>query len=151
MSNHGLVTSHQLLVPTAISTLALLLSGCMVGPNYHKPAAPVPPAFQEPAVPPTAGQNAIGYSDWWKVFHDQTLDGLEVQADAANQDIKIAVAHVDEATATTKCRSFLSAAYDRRCAQRLSHPRGAEPPKQRQYQWPRSNLHRYSAAAFCQL
>jgi outer membrane protein TolC len=132
---------HQLAVPTAISTVALLLSGCMVGPNYHKPAAPVPPAFQEPTVPPPAGQNAIGYSDWWKVFNDPTLDGLEVQADAANKDIKIAIAHVDEATATTKAvHSFLLPTI-RCCAQRLSHPRGAEPAKQRQYQWARSNLH----------
>ncbi|MEA3004952.1 MAG: hypothetical protein QOI94_221, partial [Acidobacteriaceae bacterium] len=51
---------YQLPMPAAISTLALLLSGCMVGPNYHKPAAPVPPAFREPTVPPPADQNAIG-------------------------------------------------------------------------------------------
>jgi outer membrane protein, multidrug efflux system len=81
-------------VPAAISTLALLLSGCMVGPNYHKPAAPVPLAFHGPVVPPP-GQNAIGHSDWLKVFHDPTLDGLEVHADAANKDIKIAIAHVE--------------------------------------------------------
>ena len=92
---------HRTLVPTAMSTAALLISGCMVGPNYHKPAAPVPPAFQEPAAPEPAGPNAIAYSDWWKVFHDPTLDSLETQAAAANQDIKIAVAHVDEASAAT--------------------------------------------------
>ena len=50
----------------------------------------------------------IAYSDWWKVFHDATLDSLEAQADAANQDIKIAIAHVDEATAATSAvHSFL--------------------------------------------
>ena len=80
----------------------------MVGPNYHKPSVPVPPAFQEPTAPAPPGVNAIAYSDWWKVFHDPTLDGLETQADAANQDIKIAIAHVDEATAATNAiHSFL--------------------------------------------
>jgi outer membrane protein, multidrug efflux system len=99
---------YRLPVPAAIGALALLLSGCMVGPNYHKPSAPVPPAFQEPAAPAPPGVNAIAYSDWWKVFQDPTLDGLEAQADAANQDIKIAIAHVDEATAATNAiHSFL--------------------------------------------
>jgi outer membrane protein, multidrug efflux system len=87
-----------------------MLSGCMVGPNYHAPSAPVPPAFNgsggaASAATPPAG---ISYSDWWKVFHDPELDHLETQADAANQDIKIAIAHVDEATAmTSSARSYL--------------------------------------------
>lgn len=92
---------YRTLVPAAVSTLALLASGCMVGPNYRKPDAPVPPAFQEPKAPTPAGPNAIAFSDWWKVFHDPTLDSLETQAAAANRDIKIAVAHVDEASAAT--------------------------------------------------
>ena len=91
-----------------ISAAALVVSGCMVGPNYHKPSAPVPPAFAEPAAPAPAGPNAIAYGDWWKVFHDPLLDNLETQADAANKDIKIAIAHVDEASASTSiARSFL--------------------------------------------
>jgi multidrug efflux system outer membrane protein len=80
-----------------------LLSGCMVGPKYHQPAVPVPPTFTEPSL--TAATNApsaIAYHDWWKVFHDPVLDGLETQADDANKDIKIAIAHVDEATAAVK-------------------------------------------------
>jgi multidrug efflux system outer membrane protein len=88
----------------SIGALAVALSGCVVGPNYHKPSAPVPPAFTEQSQPAaaTAGAPAIAYHDWWKVFHDAILDGMETQADAANKDIKIAIAHVDEATAATK-------------------------------------------------
>ena len=87
-----------------IGALTLALSGCMVGPNYHKPSVPVPPAFTEQSQPAAApaGPSAIAYHDWWKVFHDPVLDGMEMQADAANQDIKIAIAHVDEASAATK-------------------------------------------------
>jgi outer membrane protein, multidrug efflux system len=77
------------LLAGAISAVALLLSGCMVGPNYHKPSVPVAPAFQEPATPAPVGPNGIAYGDWWKVFHDPMLDNLETQADAANKDIKI--------------------------------------------------------------
>jgi multidrug efflux system outer membrane protein len=88
----------------SVGALAVVLSGCVVGPNYHKPAVPTPPAFAEPSHQSTATASApaIAYHDWWKVFHDPTLDGMEAQADAANKDIKIAVAHVDEATGATK-------------------------------------------------
>jgi multidrug efflux system outer membrane protein len=86
--------ASQLLAGALLSTL---ISGCMVGPNYHTPAAPAPPSYKEsapqPATPVLAG------TDWWTVFHDATLDDLEKQAVAANQDIQIAVTHVDQADA----------------------------------------------------
>jgi multidrug efflux system outer membrane protein len=100
-SGSGHIRIHQAIAAVGIGTLGLALSGCMVGPNYHKPSAPVPPAFTEPAAPASVAPAVIGYSDWWKVFHDPLLDSLEMQADAANRDIKIAVAHVDEASAAT--------------------------------------------------
>lgn len=86
------------------SIATALLAGCRVGPNYHPPAAPVPPAFTEAnATESNSGTaSAISYRDWWKVFHDPALDALEAQADSANRDIKIAVAHFDEAVAATR-------------------------------------------------
>ena len=88
----------------SVSLLCVLLTGCMVGPNYKKPIAPVPPAFTgAPASGANgSGQNPIAYADWWKVFNDPLLNDLEAQADAANRDIKIAVAHLDQAAAVTK-------------------------------------------------
>ena len=90
--------------------VALALSGCMVGPNYHPPSPPVAPAFTEPAltVAASTGPSAIAYRNWWKIYQDSQLDDFESQADAANRDIKIAIAHVDEAAAaTTIARSYL--------------------------------------------
>jgi multidrug efflux system outer membrane protein len=49
-----------------------------------------------------AQQASISYSDWWKVFHDPLLDKFETEADAANTDIRISIAHVDQAAAMTK-------------------------------------------------
>src|SRR5882757_11520256 len=91
---------RRIVSAASIGALTSILSGCMVGPNYHKPSVPVPPAFSEPvpATPAPVGPSAISYRDWWKVFRDPTLDDLETQADAANQDIKIAITHVDEAS-----------------------------------------------------
>jgi multidrug efflux system outer membrane protein len=88
---------------TAIGLLTLALSGCRVGPNYHAPPAPVPPAFTgSTTVATPAQQAAISYSDWWKVFHDPLLDKFETEADAANTDIRISIANVDQAAAMTK-------------------------------------------------
>jgi multidrug efflux system outer membrane protein len=88
---------------TAIGLLTLALSGCRVGPNYHAPPAPVPPAFTGSTTAATpAQQTAISYSDWWKVFHDPLLDKFETEADAANTDIRMAIANVDQAAAMTK-------------------------------------------------
>jgi multidrug efflux system outer membrane protein len=112
MLTSGFAYLHHRRAVSAVSigTLALALSGCMVGPNYHKPSVPVPPAFteQSQSAAATAGPPPIAYHDWWKVFHDPVLDGIETQADGANQDIKIAIAHVDQASAAvTSARSYL--------------------------------------------
>src|SRR6266478_4669997 len=86
--------------PLAIGLLCAALSGCMVGPNYHTPAVPAPPAYKEPA--PQAASTAPAGTDWWNVFNDATLSDLETQAIAANPDVQIAVARVDQADAVRR-------------------------------------------------
>jgi multidrug efflux system outer membrane protein len=76
--------------------------GCVVGPDYHTPSVPVPTDFRTAggtpgSVPPQS--ESIARSDWWTVFNDPTLDELERGADSANRDIKIAIAHADQANA----------------------------------------------------
>jgi outer membrane protein, multidrug efflux system len=86
---------------TTLCVPGLMLSGCMVGPNYHRPSVPAPPAFQEPA--PAADASPVSSPvAWWEVFHDSVLNAIEVQAANANRDIGIAVAHVDQADATRR-------------------------------------------------
>jgi outer membrane protein, multidrug efflux system len=91
--------------------MVMAVSGCAVGPKYQRPTAPVPTQFKESSAPATqgAGIPPIAYSNWWLVFNDPTLDRLEKEADSANQDIRIAVARVDQAEAAARySRSFLS-------------------------------------------
>jgi multidrug efflux system outer membrane protein len=90
------------------ATLAIVsLTGCMVGPKYQKPVAPVPTQFKEGAML-ESGTPDIAYSDWWRVFNDPELARLESEADSANQDIKLAMARVEQAEAGAKyARSFL--------------------------------------------
>ena len=94
--------------PAATLALATLsVTGCMVGPKYHQPIPPVPTQFKEGGTP-DSGTPDIAYSDWWRVFKDPELARLENEADAANQDIKLAVARVEQADAGARyARSFL--------------------------------------------
>jgi multidrug efflux system outer membrane protein len=81
----------------------IMLAGCTVGPNYHRPTVATAPAFEEPHVEAsTQTQPDIAWSNWWTVFSDPVLNNLEDQAADANRDIKIAVAQVDESGAMAR-------------------------------------------------
>ncbi len=73
--------------------LAVLLSGCMVGPNYHRPALTIPKAYRYEE------KNALDTANtkWWRQFDDPVLDSLIVEALADNKNIKIAAANVEQA------------------------------------------------------
>ena len=86
---------------TALFALGSLLSGCTVGPNYRRPVVPAPPAYQEPT-PSSDKATVPSPVAWWGVFHDPKLNDLETQAGKANQDIGIAVAHVDQSDAARR-------------------------------------------------
>jgi multidrug efflux system outer membrane protein len=93
----------------------VLLSGCAIGPKYQPPVVAVPLQFKEAAASTseTSTISPIAYRDWWRVFDDPVLDGLEQAADAANQDIRVAVTRVDQAEAAARySRSFLSPTVD---------------------------------------
>ncbi len=75
---------------------ALLASACSLGPRYHKPDVPAPDHWvtaSDPAAPewPSA--------DWWRGFHSAELDALIAQAQSANDDLKAAIARVEQADA----------------------------------------------------
>jgi len=80
--------------------LILLLAGCTVGPDYHKPDAPVAPQFKEAqgwreAQP----RDQLPRGSWWTVFGDPELDKLMQRVDVSNQNIKIAEARLRQARA----------------------------------------------------
>ena len=56
----------------------LLLGGCMVGPNYKRPDAPVPTTYKELAGwKPATPRDAIDRGAWWSIYDDPELDRLE--------------------------------------------------------------------------
>ncbi len=77
---------------------ALLLSACMVGPDYKAPSVELPQSW--PAQPTAADQASMQLQqDWWKQFNDPKLSALEEEGLAANTDIALAAARVAEARA----------------------------------------------------
>jgi NodT family efflux transporter outer membrane factor (OMF) lipoprotein len=78
---------------------ALVLGGCLVGPNYKAPAVPAPPAYSD------SGHNgdwasakpadAADRGAWWAVYQDPELNDLEQRCASANQNIAAAL-HVYE-------------------------------------------------------
>jgi multidrug efflux system outer membrane protein len=85
----------------ALVVAGALLGGCSVGPNYKRPAAPTPAKWdvQAPWREATP-KDSVAKTDWWSVFGDEELNGLETDLLAANQTLKVAFAHYDQARAT---------------------------------------------------
>ena len=94
------LTSRACVALSAL-VLSVLLSGCTVGPNYHRPTAPVPATWdvQEPWRE-SAPKDAIPKGQWWTVFNDEQLNSLEQQSMDANQTIKVSIARLQQARAT---------------------------------------------------
>jgi NodT family efflux transporter outer membrane factor (OMF) lipoprotein len=82
------------------ASLALLLGGCMVGPDYHRPQVPVPTQYKEPPGWTQAEPAAEApKGDWWTVFNDPLLNQLEAQVSVSNQNLKAALEAYDQAHA----------------------------------------------------
>ncbi len=92
------------LVPTGIlAFVTLSLGGCMVGPNYKRPAVATPDQFRGA---PAAGASAnaatpdsLGETKWFDLFQDDTLKQLVTNALGNNFDLRIAAERVLEARA----------------------------------------------------
>jgi len=77
-----------------------LLAGCMVGPDYKRPAAPTPAAFKEQGDwKPAQPQDEAPRGAWWSIYKDPLLDQLERQIDIDNQTLKAAEAAYRETVA----------------------------------------------------
>ena len=73
-------------------------SGCLVGPNYTRPPAPVADTWMEVADTGLSASPA-DEAEWWKVFNDPILDQLIVQAYAQNLPLQQAGLRILQARA----------------------------------------------------
>jgi NodT family efflux transporter outer membrane factor (OMF) lipoprotein len=94
-----------------LSLAVIVLTGCMVGPNYVKPSTPMAPGFKEQAAAPSQANdgwklaqpgNQTPRGNWWEIYGDPQLNALEAQIDSANQNLKIAEANYRQARAAVR-------------------------------------------------
>jgi multidrug efflux system outer membrane protein len=86
-------TRHCIVV--AISAAA---SGCLVGPDYKRPAVNPPAEFRgAESAAPTA--TSLADERWWQLFGDETLQALIHTALERNDDVRMAAARILEAQA----------------------------------------------------
>lgn len=86
---------RRTLTPTLL--LAAALAGCAVGPDYERPAVPLPGDYARPGASAAVPGDTEVAREWWRLFNDETLNGLIDQARVQNQDLLVALARVEEA------------------------------------------------------
>ena len=86
------------------AVLPATVGGCMVGPDYHRPAAIVSTQFKE--LQPAAGwqrampaMTELDRGSWWRIYDDPVLDELEARVSVSNQNVKVSEANFRSARA----------------------------------------------------
>jgi len=83
--------------------LAILITGCAVGPNYQRPATPDVSSFKEAqGWVPAAPADALKRGPWWQLFGDPALDQLASRVEVSNQNVAVAVAGYAQARALVR-------------------------------------------------
>ena len=78
-----------------IAALILLLSGCMLGPDYQAPEIDSPDQFLEAG----ASGESIANLKWWELFDDPAMNELISVALEENRDLATAFSRIEEARA----------------------------------------------------
>ena len=103
MHTHNLLRCVSVSV-TVFSLTSLIVSGCMVGPDYHSPTVRVPTEWVgvakiPDAQPPIATAQQADLTQWWRQFNDSILTTLVEEAAKTNLDLQIAEARLRQARA----------------------------------------------------
>lgn len=87
------------MLPRTILLAACLTAAgaCTVGPDYERPPVDAPAGYKSAGPGESAAHGLT--PDWWTLFKDPELTGLEEAAIRANQDLGAAMARVDQARA----------------------------------------------------
>lgn len=83
--------------------VAMLITGCTVGPNYKRPVVFAPDAYKEiDGWRIARPQDDTLRGPWWELFGDPALNELEAQVDATNQTLAAAEATYRQASAIVR-------------------------------------------------
>lgn len=83
----------------SLAASSVILTACTMGPDYQKPdvTQQTPAQWKWQTARP---RDNAPRGEWWTVFHDSELNRLQKQALQNNQDLRGAMARVDQARAT---------------------------------------------------
>ncbi|MHB8736131.1 MAG: efflux transporter outer membrane subunit [Terriglobales bacterium] len=127
--SYGFVGRSMMLLRAAASS-ALLLSGCAIGPNYHRPAVTAPASFRDG--PQISSARSLADQPWWAVFRDPNLTNLIQTALTNNYDLRIALRRVDQSralAAQARAQFFPQVGYDGEAARGRNAMLGAPFPQ----------------------
>jgi NodT family efflux transporter outer membrane factor (OMF) lipoprotein len=87
--------------PALAVLISFVLSGCLVGPNFERPASSTPDVFNrtETAQAPSKPVESEFNPDWWTLFNDPMLNALEKELTDANLDVAAASARLRQSRA----------------------------------------------------
>jgi multidrug efflux system outer membrane protein len=76
---------------------SILIGGCTVGPNYHRPAVQTPTVYRDLKASPQAQEQAASFADlpWWQVFQDPQLQDLIRTALKQNYNMQLATERIN--------------------------------------------------------
>ncbi|WP_279381933.1 MULTISPECIES: efflux transporter outer membrane subunit [unclassified Pseudomonas] len=79
----------------SLLSLAVLLAGCSLIPEYQRPASPSAAQYPQGAVYPSQTQPAPRTEDWRTLFNDPALQQLIESALVNNRDLRVAALNVE--------------------------------------------------------
>lgn len=98
MSKHGLTMNMK--TTTLALAAAAVLAGCALGPDYKRPTSALDAGFVNAGASAVNAQAASAdIATFWRGFNDPALNALIDRALAANGDVRIAQARLQEARA----------------------------------------------------
>ncbi|PPU64997.1 hypothetical protein XcodCFBP4690_07335 [Xanthomonas codiaei] len=102
------IDSMRLLrLPLAAALSAVVLGGCMLGPNYTKAPPVADAAMQAPTLHRASGAEVVAaapLNHWWEELHDPTLTQLVTQALADSPNLRAAQARLQANRALARQR-----------------------------------------------
>jgi multidrug efflux system outer membrane protein len=109
LATKNLAPSSLLLVSTILASI--VMAGCAVGPNYHRPVVQTPGVYRDLRENPEAQAQAASFADlpWWEVFQDPQLQELIRTALKENYDLQLATERITASraqVAITRSRLF---------------------------------------------
>jgi len=87
----------------AVLLASSVLGGCTVGPDYHKPTAPISTTFKEAQGWKAASpQDELPKGPWWALYQDPQLNALVAQVQLNNQNVAVYAAQYQQALALVR-------------------------------------------------